>query len=65
MLGLLALAQFEVRKMICKICGKKAEYNEKLNIYYCKEHGFTTWIEDENIELEEMKVNAPQEIVLG
>ena len=50
--------------MICKICGKKAEYNEKLNIYYCKEHGFTTWIE-ESTAFEEMKVNVQEEIVLG
>ena len=51
--------------MICKICGKKAEYNEKLNIYYCKEHGFTTWVENQEMELEEMKLDVGEEIVLG
>ncbi len=33
--------------MICAICGRKAKYNEKLNVYYCEVHGFTTWIEEE------------------
>jgi len=49
-------------KMICKICGKKARYNEKLNVYYCKEHGFTTWIEEE-ISMEKRVVK--NEALLG
>jgi|GEM_PF-3472738 hypothetical protein len=51
--------------MICVICGKKAKYNERLNIYYCEEHGLTTWpenIEGVGIALE-AKRNA--EAVLG
>ncbi len=41
-----SLAKIEVMEMICVICGKKAKYNEKLNIYYCEEHGLTTWPEE-------------------
>ena len=37
-------------KMVCEICGKEASYNEKLNIYYCKEHGLTVWIEEEKFD---------------
>ena len=49
--------------MICVICGKKARYNEKLNIYYCEEHGLTTWPE----EVEDLLVEARKdaEVVLG
>ncbi len=48
-------------KMVCEICGKEAIYNEKLNIYYCKEHGLTTWIEEERFD----KVMLDGEIALG
>lgn len=51
--------------MICVICGKKAKYNEKLNIYYCEEHGLTTWLED--IDHSEINIEAKRnaEAVLG
>ena len=55
--------KLEVMKMICVVCGKKAKYNEKLNIYYCEEHGLTTWIEEAEPVLLEAKKNA--EAVLG
>ncbi len=55
----------KVRNMICVVCGRKAKYNEKLNIYYCPEHGLTTWIDEssEKLEITEMRKNA--EAVLG
>ncbi len=49
--------------MICVVCGKKAKYNEKLNIYYCEEHGLTTWPEEAESFLVEARRNA--EAVLG
>ena len=51
-------------RMICTVCGRDAEYNEKLNVYYCKEHGFTTWLasSDEEEHMPEVKVG---EVVLG
>ncbi len=52
--------------MICVICGKKAKYNEKLNIYYCEEHGLTTWIEETvNQEMHIQEVKVGEEAVLG
>ncbi len=48
-------------KMVCEICGKEAVYNEKLNIYYCKEHGLTVWIEEEKFD----RVISDGEIALG
>ncbi|AGB04761.1 hypothetical protein AciM339_0886 [Aciduliprofundum sp. MAR08-339] len=52
--------------MICVICGKKAKYNEKLNIYYCEEHGLTTWIEEPvNQEMHIQEVKVGEEAVLG
>ena len=54
----------KVINMICVVCGRKAKYNEKLNIYYCPEHGLTTWIEEYKEELvPEVRKNA--EAVLG
>ncbi len=51
--------------MVCTVCGRVAEYNEKLNVYYCKEHGFTTWLQEEEDvhEIGGMKVN--EEVALG
>ncbi len=52
--------------MICTVCGKEAEYNEKLNVYYCKEHGFTTWLVSDNGKesgVGGIKVN--EEVALG
>ncbi len=56
--------------MICVICGKEAKYNEKLNVYYCEKHGFTTWIKEapEMMDIpikivEEARVDG--EVVLG
>ncbi len=52
--------------MICVICGKEAKYNEKLNIYYCPEHGLTTWINDNSEEITSMpEVRRNAEAVLG
>ncbi len=48
--------------MICTVCGRKAKYNEKLNIYYCEIHGFTTWIEEGIVSKREGLEN---EAVLG
>ena len=48
--------------MRCVICGKKAKYNEKLNIYYCDVHGFTTWVENEELIME---VKKDAQTVLG
>ncbi len=52
-------------KMICVICGKKAKYNEKLNIYYCEEHGLTTWIEEDKSVMSMPEVKVHEEAVLG
>ena len=52
-------------KMICIICGKKAKYNEKLNIYYCEEHGLTTWPEDGSQEILMPEAKRYEEAVLG
>ncbi len=53
-------------KMVCTVCGKEAEYNEKLNVYYCREHGFTTWIKNDEIVHENIhEVTVSEEAVLG
>ena len=52
----------KVIEMRCVICGRKAKYNEKLNVYYCEIHGFTTWMEEEIPKIEEALKN---EAVLG
>ncbi len=51
--------------MICVICGKKAKYNEKLNLYYCEEHGFTTWPEEIKMEETFIEARRDAEAVLG
>ncbi len=60
--------QKEMRKMkmVCQICGRNAEYNERMNIYYCKEHGFTTWIREENaLETHIEEAIVHEEAILG
>jgi hypothetical protein len=55
-----ARSSFEVIKMmVCEICGREAEYNEKLNVYYCREHGFNTWI----YEVEKHEHVLPEAVV--
>ncbi len=51
-------------RMVCEICGKEAIYNEKLNIYYCKEHGLTVWIVDDE-KINDNEVYMDGEVVLG
>ncbi|EDY35260.1 hypothetical protein ABOONEI_2797 [Aciduliprofundum boonei T469] len=51
--------------MICVVCGKKAKYNEKLNIYYCPEHGLTTWLDESSEKLIMPEVRKNAEAVLG
>ncbi len=52
-------------KMVCTVCGKEADYNEKLNVYYCREHGFTTWLMEEKLEHEHIHEVRVGEAVLG
>ena len=52
-------------KMVCTVCGRDAEYNEKLNVYYCREHGFSTWFKGGNEEHHIPEVNVGEEVVLG
>ncbi len=55
----------ENMNMVCTVCGKQAEYNEKLNVYYCREHGFTTWFKEAKEEHHLQEVNVSEEVVLG
>ncbi len=52
-------------KMVCEICGREAEYNPKLNIYYCREHGFTTWMREDIHEHPLPEAIVSEEAVLG
>ena len=36
---------------VCKICGKKADYNDVIEMDFCLEHGFDLIIEQWNVNI--------------